>query len=407
MGIEAFALPIGTVLNERFMVRKILGNGGFGITYEVYDKVSKNRYAVKEYFPKDISVRNPETNEIMPAAEQYISVFNHGKERFLEEAEILEKFVNAPNIVNVYDFFIQNGTCYFVMELLEGRPLNRIRKECGGSLSWEQLKPIIKKAGEALMTVHSNGVFHRDAGPDNIFVLNDGNVKLIDFGNSKNLTRKEGEKLSVYLKLGFAPPEQYSSSARQGTFTDVYTLGATIYYMLAGQKLPEPFTIQSNGYKRLTQFGVEKYVSDAVDKALMFRPKDRTQTIGEFMCNLGLMQPQPTGTVAVARLVPFIIIRIDGMVKDQYRLNVNTTYTIGRFPETANISISEVHLSRVHCEVFYDTLSNEFYIVDHSLNGTYIGNTRLERDKINKAKLGTFLYLGGPRCQIELGAMYA
>ena len=401
MADTSFALPAGYVLGSRYYIKRVLGVGGFGITYEVGDRASGKDYAIKEYYPKDISVRMPDSCEIIPASDSYKEIFEHGMERFLEEAEMLENLHDMPGVVDVYDFFIQNGTCYFVMEMLHGKPLNQIRKENGGNVKWAQLAPLIKKAGEALMSVHSRGVFHRDAGPDNIFVLQDGSVKLIDFGNSKNLTRKAGEKLSVYLKPGFAPPEQYSSTTKQGTFTDVYTLAATIYYMLAGKKLPDPFTIQTNGYKQLYEYGIEGYVSDAVDKALVLRPQDRTQTIYEFMCNLGLMQePLPS-------LVPFVVVRLNGQVTDQYRLNVNTTYKIGRLKETANIVINEEYLSRVHCEIFYDTISNEFYVVDHSSNGTYFGNNRLEKEKINKVKLGTFLYLGGPRCQIELGAMYA
>ena len=393
------------MLNERLVVRQVLGVGGFGITYAVRDITSGMEYAVKEYYPKDISVRMPGSFEILPASDAHEELFHHGMERFLEEAELLEKFNKTPGVVSVYDFFLQNGTCYFVMEMLYGKPLNMIRKECGGRLSWQQLAPVMKKVGEALMAVHLQGVFHRDAGPDNIFLLNDGRVKLIDFGNSKSLIRKEGEKLSVYLKPGFAPPEQYSSTSKQGTFTDVYTVGATIYYMLSGRKLPDPFTMQSNGYEHLTRFGIESYVSDAVDKALVMKASDRTQTIAELMNQLGLMKRKDT--VITPQMIPYIIVRLDGRVIDQYRLNINTTYTIGRRREMANIAIDEEHLSRVHCEVFFDSLSNEYFIVDHSSNGTYVGDSRLEKDKINKVRLGSLVYLGGPRCQIELGAMYA
>ncbi|MBQ6231703.1 MAG: FHA domain-containing protein [Eubacterium sp.] len=401
------ALREGNILNNRYQIKKVLGIGGFGISYEVVDVKPGDscgkHFAIKEYFPKDLAVRMPDTGELLPASLQYKDTFEHGMERFLEEAELLEKLNDVPGVVNVYDFFIQNGTCYFLMEMLYGKTLNKIRRDYGGRVNWEQLAPVIKKAGEALSAVHAKGIFHRDAGPDNIFLLADGNIKLIDFGNSKNLTRKDGEKLSVYLKPGFAPPEQYSSSSKQGTYTDVYTLAATIYYMLAGKKLPDPFTIQANGYMPLTQLGVNQRVADAVDRALVLRPQDRTQTIDEFMYNLGLKQRDGSS----AQLVPFLIVRINGKVTDRYRLNVNTTYKIGRVKETSNIVINEDFISRVHCEIFYDTLSNEYYIVDHSSNGTYFGNTRLEKEKIRKVRLGSFLFLGGPKCQVELGAMYA
>ncbi len=405
MADASIALPVGLLLNQKLVVTEVLGVGGFGITYAVRDTATGKGYAVKEYYPKDISVRLPGSCEIVPASDMYKELFEHGKDRFLEEAEMLERFNKTPGVVSVYDFFLQHGTCYFVMEMLYGKPLNRIRKENGGRIGWNQLAPVIKKAGEALMAVHLQGVFHRDVGPDNIFLLNDGSVKLIDFGNSKNLTRKEGEKLSVYLKPGFAPPEQYSSTSKQGTFTDVYSLAATIYYMLAGIKLPDPFTIQNSGYRRLKEFGIEPQVSDAVDRALVLKASSRTQTVGEFMGDLGLLRQSSSTTSA--QLMPYVIIRLDGREIDRYRLNINTIYTIGRRRDASNIAIDEEHLSRVHCEIFFDSLSGEFYIVDHSSNGTYVGSTRIEREEINRVPVGAWLYLGGPRCQIELGAMYA
>lgn len=398
MAIDVFALKNGTELNGRFVVKNVLGSGGFGITYEVFDRASGKNYAIKEYYPKDISVRVPDSTDIVPASDNYIKLYDHGKERFLEEADYLQTLNKIPGVVNVYDFFLQNGTCYFVMERLYGKPLSKIRCDNGGRLTWEQLKPYIEKAGKALISVHSKGIFHRDAKPDNIFVLENGDVKLIDFGSAKNLIRKDGEKLSVYMTPGFAPPEQYSSSGVQGTFTDVYTIGASIYYMLVGKKLPDPFSIQSNGYAKLSTFGVEQYVSDAVDKALKLRAKERTQTINELLFNLRI-GGRP-------KAIPFVIVRINGQIVDRYKLNVNTTYTIGRFAETSNISIDDNRVSRIHCEVFYDTISNEFYVVDHSMNGTYIGGARVERENVCRVKLGTCLYLGGPRCQIELGVIY-
>lgn len=411
MASVAFALPEGTKLNNRYIVSRVLGNGGFGITYEVTDTMSKYRFAVKELYPKDICVRMPGSQTIVPASDMYEKLFEHSKDRFLEEAQILLEFNKNPQIVSVFDFFLENGTCYFVMEYLDGKTLNAIRKERGGKLPWDYVSGVIKQAGEALMLVHSKGKFHRDIGPDNIFVVNSSElkVKLIDFGNAKSLTKKEGEKLSVYLKPGFAPPEQYMSNSNQGTFSDVYSLAATIYYLLTGEKLKDPFTMQTNGYRKLTNYGISQRVSDAVDKALRFKSNERTQSIKEFLFNLGLfgdtgtLSTLPTSNKPKPKKVPFAAVKINNRVVSNYMLKDNTIYSVGR---NANIVADEIHVSKIHCEIFYNATSGEYYIVDHSTNGTYVNGYRLNKNGSIAVKPGTIVYLGGPVCQLELGVFY-
>ncbi|SEF58383.1 Serine/threonine protein kinase [Eubacterium ruminantium] len=411
---SAFALPMGTKLNNRYIVTDVLGNGGFGITYEAKDMLNRKMVAIKELYPKDVTVRMPHSCEIVPSSDMYKNIFNHSKERFADEAMLLYKFNQEPQIVSVFDFFMENGTCYFAMERLYGKTLNALRKEeIDKKLSWEKLAPIIKAVGEALNRVHSQGVFHRDIGPDNIFIQNNGSVKLIDFGNAKSLTRKDGEKLSVYLKPGFAPMEQYATNGKQGTWTDVYSLAATIYFVLTSIKLKDPMTIMSNGYQKLTEFGIRQDISDAVDKALAVNYRDRTQTITEFLDNLKLnggetVHPVPPVSVPVppvptVSVTPFVSVIINNRVVSQFRLNDNTGYTIGR---VANIVVDERHVSKTHLLVMYNKKENQYYVEDYSSNGSYIGMNRLTKGKVITVPPGTFIYLGGATCQVELGVFY-
>ena len=216
----------GTMLAGRYNIEKVIGAGGFGTTYKAYDKNEKRLCAIKEFMPKGIVIRLDDGKTIVPVSSSKNQLFEHGKDRFLEEAEILQRLNKVRAVVSVYDFFQENGTCYFVMEFLEGVTLGSLTKQKGGKLPYNIVANVVEKVGKALIQVHNYNIFHRDISPDNIFVTTQGEIKLIDFGNAKNLIRNDGENLSVVLKPGFAPPEQYSSSGKQGTFTDVYSLAS-------------------------------------------------------------------------------------------------------------------------------------------------------------------------------------
>ncbi len=227
-------LTPGTLLNGKYEVGAVLGEGGFGITYIGRDRNLELRIAIKEYFPSGIVNRNNTASaEITASVGKAQEVFEKGKASFLEEARTLAKFSNLPNIVSVRDFFAENNTAYIVMEYLEGTNLKDYLTQ-KSLMSFEQAFELLSPVMSALAKVHERGLIHRDISPANIMVLEDGTVKLLDFGAARDVSGADEKSLSVMLKPGYAPEEQYRSKGNQGPWTDVYALSATLYKIVTG-----------------------------------------------------------------------------------------------------------------------------------------------------------------------------
>lgn len=430
-------------LRGRYIIKKIIGSGGFGITYKAYDSHNKKNCAIKELFPRGVVTRLADGANVSSVSSDKQRIFEHGKERFLEEAQILQRLGNVRAVVNVYDFFQENGTCYFVMEYLEGINLGQLAKARGGSLPWEAVADIVSDVGNVLVQVHRMNIFHRDISPDNIFITYEGNVKLIDFGNAKNIVRADGDRLSVVLKPGFAPLEQYSTNGHQGTFTDVYSLACTMYFILTGNKLPDAMDrVRGVNYVTLKQLGYPEYISVAIDKALALKYRERTQTVQEFLSDLRLnlkaappeemiakppapptdkttvddkgkqwLQNTMSGMTSqiqtVKTPIPIIDVLNGRQTGMKYKLPVNTKVIIGRSEAMAHIVIKEdLYISKSHCEIFFDSIENVFYMVDHSTNGTYVEGKKLVKDNIYRVPAGSRVALGGSRCMLKVGVIY-
>lgn len=290
------ALPPGTVLNGRYILGRVLGQGGFGITYVAQDHKTGSLVAVKEYFPDTMAARTggPSVSAYTGQREEN---FLYGKECFLNEAKTLAEFIGNPNIVRVHSYFEENNTAYFVMDYVQGTSLQDYLKQ-RGRLSWEETKHILEPVIEALASVHSRGVIHRDVTPDNIYITNDGTVKLLDFGAARYSLGDKSRSLDVVLKHGYAPREQYSRHGRQGPYTDVYALGATFYYCLTGRLPPDSIDRQDEDEFILpSSLGVKlpAKAEDALCKALAVSAQDRFQSMGEFYLalNEGGQEPAP------------------------------------------------------------------------------------------------------------------
>ncbi len=230
---DATALAAGTILQGRYIIGKMLGKGGFGITYLAYDYKNKCRVAVKEYFPTGIVYRQPGTAMIECNTEKE-NILLEGADKFYNEAMTVANLCENGNIVTVYEFFKENNTSYLVMEYLEGCDLKTfIQKE--GVLSEGQTVNVISAVCNALGQAHGKDVLHRDVSPDNIFICNDGRIMLIDFGAARQLVAEKSQSMSIILKQGFAPFEQYQRKSHQGPWSDIYALGATVYYALFAQ----------------------------------------------------------------------------------------------------------------------------------------------------------------------------
>lgn len=282
---EPHHLRMGTRLNNRYLIQGVLGEGGFGITYVGMDEVLCQKVAVKEFFPRGAITRNnQQTNEVVSVYGTKAANFHQGEEKFLQEARTLAQFNNVPGVVRVQDFFRENGTAYIVMEYLEGITLKQYLQTYG-PICVEEMQNIFAPILEALDKIHQNGVIHRDISPDNIMCLPEGEVKLMDFGAARDYTDYSAEGLSVILKMGFAPIEQYDSHGKQGPWTDIYALGATMYQCLTGRK-PDDATKRSleDTLVSPSMLGVciAPPVEYAIMRALQIRPADRYQNLGEF-----------------------------------------------------------------------------------------------------------------------------
>ena len=287
-----FTLPIHQTIKNRYKIMDVIGIGGFGITYKVLDVYTDKVYAMKEYAPNSLCRRAEDGYRIEPKSTDSVTSLEHGRKKFLEEADVLRRLDSIPGIVPVMDCFNQNNTSYFIMQYLEGKTLKEHLKEKNGRLGSGETLAIIGNVAYALNKVHElKGIFHRDVSPDNIFITTNNEVRVIDFGNAKNNLSVRNETASIALKPGFAPPEQYSQRGVQGSFTDVYSLAGTMYYCMTGMMIPTaPERLSGESYIPLRVIFPEltPELSRAVDHALMLDYRERTQDMKQFMVELGL-----------------------------------------------------------------------------------------------------------------------
>ena len=280
-----YCLRKGTRLIGRYTVEGVLGQGGFGITYLGIDELHKKKVAIKEFFPQGIVTRNIEyedtvTVTLVGEKENY----DKGKERFLKEAQTMAMFSKDKGIVKVLDFFEINNTAYIVMEYLEGVTLKQYLRE-NKRIDAEDLVELLVPLIEALDEIHSQGLIHRDISPDNIMVLPDGRIKLMDFGAARDYTEFGEKSLSIVLKPGYAPPEQYQTHGVQGPWTDIYALCATMYKCITGENPPDAIDrLVDDHLKKISAFGisVSPQIEKAIIKGMSVAAKDRYQNVGDF-----------------------------------------------------------------------------------------------------------------------------
>ena len=260
------ALPLGTIVNGRYLIGKVLGIGGFGITYLGFDLTLEIKVAIKEYMPSAMATRNTDRYTVVLTSHQEKD-YQSGMERFLEEARILAKLQNTPNIVSVQNYFRENNTAYFVMEYVNGTSLKAYLAAHGEKISCEEALKILLPVMNALVSVHSMQLLHRDISPDNIYLTADGDSRLLDFGAAR-FASGDGKSVSVILKHGYAPEEQYSSHGNQGPWTDVYAMGATLYRCITGVLPPDSIErIHGDTPKRPSELGIS--ISPAIEQAIL------------------------------------------------------------------------------------------------------------------------------------------
>lgn len=275
---EHYYLSEGTVLQDRYTVGRVLGHGGFGITYIGHDDKFDMVVAIKEYLPSDISTRALGETTVTTFSGDKYDAYVYGLGRFIDEAKTLAHFAEYPSIVSVKDYFRQNNTAYIVMEYLDGITLSEYIKQSDGKMSEKETLSVIKPIIDALRQVHASGIIHRDISPDNIYITKSGQIKLLDFGAARHAMGEKSKSLSVVLKPGYAPPEQYYTRGKQGPWTDVYAIAATMYRMLTGQAPPESMERMAEDTLTAPE-GVSPYLSQVLMHALRLKNHERFQSI--------------------------------------------------------------------------------------------------------------------------------
>ena len=271
-------LEEGTVVGEKYVIGKVLGKGGFGITYLAYDCAGKKKVAIKEYFPDSLAHRDTGLTTLSLYTDGRYDDFKKGEESFYNEAKTLSLLSYNNNIVKVFEMFSENNTSYYVMEYLEGSDLKKHLMK-NGPMPEKEVLSIMEHVMDAVSAVHSLDFLHRDISPDNIFLCKDGSVKLIDFGSARQVISQEAKTLTVMLKHGFAPFEQYKTHGVQGPWTDIYALGATIYYAITGKvPLDAPSRIDKPD---LDMTNVSENLSWVLKGMLNIQPEYRFRSIKE------------------------------------------------------------------------------------------------------------------------------
>lgn len=300
-------LAPGTILGGSYIVGRALGRGGFGITYLGFDTNLEVRVAIKEFLPNVFAERTSGSGEVRPL-DGLAGSFDYGLDRFLGEAQTLAKFQEHPNIVTVVNFFRANGTGYLVMTYIEGITLMRRLEQADGRIAVDEALGILRGVLEALRDVHRVGLLHRDISPDNIFLTSHGQVKLMDFGAARYAVGERTQNLTILLKSGFAPEEQYRTNGKQGAWTDMYAVGATLYRALTGvtpppsiDRLREDELIPLSRFNLTLPPGLEA----ALGRSLAVLAENRVRSADELLALL----PRPASGLSptlpvIERLVP-------------------------------------------------------------------------------------------------------
>jgi serine/threonine protein kinase len=288
------ALPDGTELVGDYRIKRVLGAGGFGITYLADEIALARLVTIKEYFPAEFAARRA-TSNASPRSQDCAEDYKWGLERFLEEAQTLARFEH-PNIVRVYRYFRANNTGYMVLRFEEGGSFKSWLRGLKRAPRQPELDKFLTPLLEALDVVHAGDFLHRDIAPDNIIIRKDGSPVLIDFGSARGEIASHSKTVSALVKPGYSPYEQYATTSRQqGPWTDIYALGATLYHAVTGKRVPDaPSRMVSDEYVPARAVALSSYRPSflaAIDKALRLEVGERPQSIAQWREQL--LAPEP------------------------------------------------------------------------------------------------------------------
>ena len=455
--IEESHLRPFTILNAKYLLGKSLGQGGFGITYLAKNMQNGSRCCIKEYFPSNLIRGRSADDTIVLKDEENRTEYEDGKQHFIEEARTLQELRGNVSVVDIQDFFEENGTAYFVMELIEGCNLRIFKKDHSAEQTFKMALQMLLLIGSALAEVHRFGMIHGDISPENILITQDGEIKLIDFGAARSFRRGGSKKeKKVYLKPNYAPYEQYTLKPCQGPWTDIYALAATFYYIVSGQKMLDALSrAKGENYPSLHSLSsaVSRPLSDVIDRALAFDYHDRYRSMMEFLdaleqvvqptdynIDLGALMPkskasrtvsgrpqtellpdeaeemhsveeqsipEPRGLAALfhpkKHKLAYLELTIDYrksancFSKRRWMIEPNRTIKIGRLATSDVMMPANNLISRNHCELFYNEKRRDFTVRDLSKFGTFLADgRRMEKEKLYTLKDGDMFCVLSP-----------
>lgn len=337
-------LKSGVVLNNRYKIEEVIGAGGFGITYKAWDPILQTYVAIKEYYPSGVATRDSDSTVVCVPVQSEKKEFRRGLIRFLKEAQDVARFQTDPNIVRIYDYLEANDTAYIIMEYLHGCTWKQYINTHADKVDYDLLLHICLSVTDALETIHGAGMIHRDISPENIFICDDYTIKLIDFGAAKQVYYDSEQTISVVLKPGYAPPEQYTRKDRQGPWTDIYALGATLYFAATGQKAEESIgrvledtVVAPDEINR----DIPHFMSQIIMKAMAVNTEDRFQSARElkeavFAGDCSVKQRRHTGLRVPFGLVFCIVIICAAVLY---------VFVMGRQPEIDDEERQILHLA--------------------------------------------------------------
>lgn len=415
------AVPIhiqpGSVLADRYIIGNVKGFGGFGVTYLAWDTKMNVKVAIKEYLPSEFSTRSPGQTQVTVFSGDKKEQYSSGMTRFINEAKNLARFTSCTGIVKVYDSFCDNDTAYIVMEYLDGITLKEFLSNVG-TIEPEDAVDMMLPIMRSLETVNKEGIIHRDIAPDNIMVTHNGGFKLIDFGAARYATTSHSRSLSVLIKQGFSPEEQYTSHGEQGPHTDVYAMGATLYKMITGITPPEALArraeLETKGRDILEPLSkyckdIPENIENAIINAMNVKAEDRTPDMGEFIHELTtddvvklrknsiriidiyrwplwLKITVPTLAVSVIALITLFMTGVIGF-KSNLESQMYTPDGMVRVPSVVNYSIDEAEeLLKEKCltyvvkdKMYSDVVEKDKILSQSTIAGSLVGeNSKLD-----------------------------
>lgn len=383
----ADALPAGfSLANGRYYLGKVLGKGGYGITYLAWDRKWNRRIAIKELYPQNAVRRDVKTRALL-VEKGMEEDFAHLKLRFSQEAQILHALQDYPEIVKVYHLFEEYGTAYYAMEYLEGEDLGRFLRK-NGRMSWKQLQKPVWTVLRSLQILHAKGLFHRDISPNNIFLLPDGGTRLIDFGSVRSYA---GSGIfTTILNACYAPQELWDSEGKQGPWSDVFSLSVTMYHALTGvlpPKAPERIARRAlygeDPVQPLSVFHPDApdYVLQAVKKGMELDMEARWQSASELVKALYPVRPSFVSGVyekPAAQPVAGIACISGSFQGKKFPVWQGQVVSIGRSLEAKIRYPDSMRLvSRNQCSFTADNKGMVYVKDEGSSNGTFLDGRRI------------------------------